>query len=123
VGTSGCTVVWRLAHSKRHPSVLLVEAGGNNDSKAVRVDGDRYAESSRHIKNSLLTLGDPTDGSMFSIRSRIGDTKWCRKSTLAELLSLFACRPRAQERQRRGYPAVLEAEPILMQYIPHGRDM
>jgi hypothetical protein len=81
-------VAWRLAHSKRHPSVLLVEAGGILDSKAVRVDGDRYAESSRHIKNSLLTLGDPTDGSMFLIRSRIGDTKRCRKSTLAELLSL-----------------------------------
>jgi len=43
-GTSGATVAWRLAHSKKRPSVLLVEAGGKNDLKALRTDGDRYAE-------------------------------------------------------------------------------
>jgi hypothetical protein len=43
-GPSGATVAWRLAHSKKRPSVLLVEAGGKNDLKALRTDGDRYAE-------------------------------------------------------------------------------
>jgi hypothetical protein len=40
-GTSGCTVAWRLAHSKSRPTVLLVEAGGKNESKTLRADGDR----------------------------------------------------------------------------------
>jgi len=43
-GTSGATVAWRLPHSKKRPSVLLVEAGGKNDLKALRIDGDRYAD-------------------------------------------------------------------------------
>lgn len=41
-GAAGALVAWRLAHSKKHPSVLLVEAGGKNDSKEIRADAERW---------------------------------------------------------------------------------
>lgn len=41
-GASGCALAWRLAHSKKRPSVLLVEAGGKNDDRALRVEGDKW---------------------------------------------------------------------------------
>ncbi|KIV84118.1 hypothetical protein PV11_06090 [Exophiala sideris] len=41
-GAAGAIVAWRLAHSKKHPSVLLVEAGGKNDSKEIRADAERW---------------------------------------------------------------------------------
>ncbi|KAL6247741.1 hypothetical protein RBB50_005089 [Rhinocladiella similis] len=41
-GAAGAILAWRLAHTKRSPSVLLVEAGGSNDSKSVRIDAERW---------------------------------------------------------------------------------
>ena len=41
-GTAGALLASRLARSKKQPSVLLVEAGGKNDSKAVRADAERW---------------------------------------------------------------------------------
>lgn len=41
-GPAGSAVAWRLANSKRAPSVLLVEAGGDNKNPDWRVDGDRW---------------------------------------------------------------------------------
>ncbi|OCT48401.1 glucose-methanol-choline (gmc) oxidoreductase [Cladophialophora carrionii] len=41
-GPAGAVLASRLARSNRKPSVLLVEAGGKNDSKAVRADAERW---------------------------------------------------------------------------------
>ncbi|KIW93463.1 uncharacterized protein Z519_06068 [Cladophialophora bantiana CBS 173.52] len=41
-GAAGAILAARLANSKQRPSVLLVEAGGKNDSKDVRADADRW---------------------------------------------------------------------------------
>ncbi len=41
-GAAGAILAWRLAYSKQRPSVLLVEAGGKNDSKDIRVDAERW---------------------------------------------------------------------------------
>jgi choline dehydrogenase-like flavoprotein len=41
-GPSGCSVAWRLAHSKLSPSVLLIEAGGDNSNIEWRVSGERW---------------------------------------------------------------------------------
>jgi choline dehydrogenase-like flavoprotein len=41
-GPAGALVATRLAKSKKAPSVLLIEAGGRNDNKAVRVDAERW---------------------------------------------------------------------------------
>ena len=41
-GPAGAILASRLARSRKHPSVLLVEAGGKNDSKAVRADAERW---------------------------------------------------------------------------------
>lgn len=41
-GAAGAVLAARLAHSKKAPSVLLVEAGGKNDSRANRVDAERW---------------------------------------------------------------------------------
>ena len=41
-GPAGAILASRLARSKKHPSVLLVEAGGKNESKAVRADAERW---------------------------------------------------------------------------------
>lgn len=42
-GPSGCTLASRLARSATHPSVLLVEAGGQNDDPSLRNDRFRGA--------------------------------------------------------------------------------
>jgi choline dehydrogenase-like flavoprotein len=41
-GPAGSSVAWRLANSKKAPSILVVEAGGNNNNPDFRVDGDRW---------------------------------------------------------------------------------
>ena len=41
-GPAGAVIASRLARSTKHPTVLLVEAGGKNDSKATRVDAERW---------------------------------------------------------------------------------
>lgn len=41
-GPSGCAVATRLAKSPSKPSVLLVEAGGDNKDAAYLVPGDRF---------------------------------------------------------------------------------
>ncbi|OTA91120.1 putative GMC oxidoreductase [Hypoxylon sp. CO27-5] len=41
-GPAGCAVAARLASSPKKPSVLLLEAGGANDDRNVRVDGQRW---------------------------------------------------------------------------------
>lgn len=41
-GPAGAILASRLARSEQSPSVLLIEAGGKNDSKAVRVDAERW---------------------------------------------------------------------------------
>ncbi|KAI2472760.1 GMC oxidoreductase [Annulohypoxylon bovei var. microspora] len=41
-GPSGCSVAAGLAKSPKKPSVLLLEAGGNNDDRNLRVDGQRW---------------------------------------------------------------------------------
>jgi choline dehydrogenase-like flavoprotein len=41
-GPAGAILASRLARSNKKPSVLLVEAGGKNESKAVRADAERW---------------------------------------------------------------------------------
>jgi choline dehydrogenase-like flavoprotein len=41
-GPAGCSVAWRLAHSKLAPSVLLIESGGDNSNKDWRISGERW---------------------------------------------------------------------------------
>jgi choline dehydrogenase-like flavoprotein len=41
-GPGGCSVAWRLANSKLSPSVLLIEAGGENENLEWRVSGERW---------------------------------------------------------------------------------
>ncbi|KAF7118432.1 hypothetical protein CNMCM5793_007949 [Aspergillus hiratsukae] len=41
-GPAGCTLAAFLAKSAKRPSVLLLEAGGQNDDKSLRVDGKRW---------------------------------------------------------------------------------
>jgi choline dehydrogenase-like flavoprotein len=41
-GPAGCLAASRLARTSQRPSVLLIEAGGKNDSKSVRVDAERW---------------------------------------------------------------------------------
>ena len=41
-GPAGSSVAWRLANSKKAPSVLLVESGGLNSNIDFRVDGERW---------------------------------------------------------------------------------
>ena len=41
-GPAGAILASRLARSKKQPSVLLIEAGGRNDSKSVRVDSEKW---------------------------------------------------------------------------------
>jgi len=41
-GAAGCFVASRLARTRKRPSVLLIEAGGKNDSKSVRIDAERW---------------------------------------------------------------------------------
>ncbi|CDM34256.1 CAZyme family AA3 [Penicillium roqueforti] len=41
-GPAGCTVAAGLAKSAQRPKVLLLEAGGRNDDKALRVNGKRW---------------------------------------------------------------------------------
>ncbi|OAP55286.1 hypothetical protein AYL99_10259 [Fonsecaea erecta] len=41
-GAAGAILAARLVNSKQRPSVLLVEAGGKNDSKDTRADADRW---------------------------------------------------------------------------------
>ncbi|KAI0838808.1 GMC oxidoreductase [Hypoxylon sp. FL0890] len=42
-GPAGCAVAAGLANSPKKPSVLLLEAGGANDDRNLRVDGQRWA--------------------------------------------------------------------------------
>ncbi|KAJ5963475.1 oxidoreductase [Penicillium vulpinum] len=41
-GPAGCTLGASLASSAKKPSVLLLEAGGRNEDKSLRVDGKRW---------------------------------------------------------------------------------
>ncbi|KAI1415567.1 GMC oxidoreductase [Hypoxylon sp. FL1857] len=41
-GPAGCAVAAGLANSPKKPSVLLLEAGGANDDRTLRVDGQRW---------------------------------------------------------------------------------
>ncbi|KAJ6188054.1 hypothetical protein N7519_002962 [Penicillium mononematosum] len=41
-GPAGCALAAGLAKSAQRPQVLLLEAGGRNDDKALRVDGKRW---------------------------------------------------------------------------------
>ena len=41
-GAAGALLASQLARTKGHPSVLLVEAGGRNESKAIRADAERW---------------------------------------------------------------------------------
>lgn len=41
-GPAGTTLASRLARSAAHPSILLIEAGGLNDSKSVTIDAERW---------------------------------------------------------------------------------
>ncbi|KAB8253529.1 oxidoreductase [Aspergillus pseudonomiae] len=41
-GPAGCTLAASLASSAKKPSVLLLEAGGRNEDKSLRVDGKRW---------------------------------------------------------------------------------
>jgi len=41
-GPAGSSVAWRLANSKKAPSVLVVEAGGDNSNQDWRIDGNRW---------------------------------------------------------------------------------
>lgn len=41
-GAAGCLLASRLARSSKRPSVLLVEAGGKNDSPQKRIDAERW---------------------------------------------------------------------------------
>ena len=41
-GPAGATLASRLARSAAHPSILLVEAGGLNDSKAITINAERW---------------------------------------------------------------------------------
>lgn len=50
-GTAGAILAARLANSKQRPSVLLVEAGGKNDSKSVRVDAERWLHRMNPAQN------------------------------------------------------------------------
>lgn len=42
-GAAGCVIASRLANSSSHPSVLLLEAGGDNTDSAYRVSGERFS--------------------------------------------------------------------------------
>ena len=41
-GPAGATLASHLARSAAHPSILLVEAGGANDSKSMTIDAERW---------------------------------------------------------------------------------
>lgn len=41
-GPAGVSAAIRLARTPQHPSVLLIEAGGRNDAKSLRVDAERW---------------------------------------------------------------------------------
>lgn len=41
-GPAGASVAWRLAHSKKAPSVLIIEAGGDNSNRDWRISGERF---------------------------------------------------------------------------------
>ena len=41
-GAAGCLLASRLARSKKRPSVLLLEAGGKNESHLLRIDAERW---------------------------------------------------------------------------------
>ena len=52
-GASGCTLATRIAESSKKPKVLLVEAGGKNDTQGWRVDAERWL----HRFNPTLAWG------------------------------------------------------------------
>lgn len=55
-GAAGAVLASRIAKSKKRPSVLLVEAGGDNSSKDVRADAERWI----HRMNPALNWGYKT---------------------------------------------------------------
>ena len=55
-GPAGCLAATRLARTPKHPSVLLIEAGGPNDLKSSRVDAERWL----HRMNPSLNWGYQT---------------------------------------------------------------
>ncbi|KIX05549.1 uncharacterized protein Z518_06421 [Rhinocladiella mackenziei CBS 650.93] len=50
-GTAGALLASRLANSKKRPSVVLVEAGGKNDSRALRADAERWVHRMNPAQN------------------------------------------------------------------------
>ncbi|KAK9427567.1 hypothetical protein V1505DRAFT_358663 [Lipomyces doorenjongii] len=50
-GAAGCALAWRLAGSKKRPTVLLVEAGGKNDLMETRIDGNKWINRLRKKQN------------------------------------------------------------------------
>lgn len=50
-GAAGAVLASRLARSKQRPSVLLVEAGGENASKDVRADAERWVHRMNPSQN------------------------------------------------------------------------
>ena len=41
-GPAGASLASRLSRSAAHPSILLIEAGGPNDSKSITIDAERW---------------------------------------------------------------------------------
>lgn len=41
-GPAGATLASRLARSAAHPSILLIEAGGPNDSRSITIVAERW---------------------------------------------------------------------------------
>lgn len=47
-GASGCTLATRIASSAKRPQVLLIEAGGKNDTKEWKRDAERWVHRLNH---------------------------------------------------------------------------
>jgi choline dehydrogenase-like flavoprotein len=45
-GPAGCTVASRLAESNSRPSVLLMEAGGDNADLELRIEANKFTQHS-----------------------------------------------------------------------------
>src|SRR5947207_8316896 len=56
-GPAGSSVAWRLANSKKAPSVLVVEAGGDNNNQGWRISGERWiTRSNPELNYSYKTV-------------------------------------------------------------------
>ena len=50
-GPAGCIIASKLAAAPAHPTVLLIEAGGDNADSDGRIDGNRYGLQMNPMKN------------------------------------------------------------------------